>query len=196
MYCSNCGAEIKEGSKFCKKCGSQIYQTVNALDIKNNDDVNVLKNEFFETDSDNNILFDNNKNEENIDKSKETTTQNNTTALYIILKIISYVCLVFSILLIIIDIHSDSLLNIIDVSNISLFSKKLVIKIPYYSNFAYEYLNYTGLLGLEVLVLYGFLSGISYKEVNKITQIMKIVSLILILIMLLYHFYKQYIQVQ
>lgn len=24
MYCSNCGAKVEEGAKFCKKCGSQI----------------------------------------------------------------------------------------------------------------------------------------------------------------------------
>ena len=44
MYCPKCGEEIKDGSKFCKHCGSQIKQK-NAVNNAASNNVNTSSND-------------------------------------------------------------------------------------------------------------------------------------------------------
>ncbi|MFW5891725.1 MAG: zinc-ribbon domain-containing protein, partial [bacterium] len=52
MYCPQCGQQVKENSKFCASCGSQIIEEKNELSVEKNNDFNIKNNDL---DSKNNI---------------------------------------------------------------------------------------------------------------------------------------------
>ena len=38
-FCTNCGNELNDTAKFCNKCGTQTVETVDAKDVKNENEV-------------------------------------------------------------------------------------------------------------------------------------------------------------
>ena len=124
MFCKNCGAQIDDDSKFCTVCGNTISQTAGVANNQSQQPVNSNHNTISYPNANTNTYTNTNASartnayantnanlKSNVQQKPSTTGDTNNEVLWIIIDIVSYICVLVSGFVMVTGIYTGRKLN-------------------------------------------------------------------------------------